>query len=303
MSWLAVSLLTAFLWGGVQTLDKLAVSRLIRYVPAYVALIALVGAGTAAVLYISGTTVTIGGRWILLSLLSGVLTISYTYLFLSSLHNLDAPEASTILLLVPVVSSIIGVTAFGERIGAAGLVGIGVIILGAYLATREEEEFHSRNRNAVVFSVGLLIAASIIISLLRALEKYILFSVAKESLFFWERIGVLACTLLAAFILPGARNRAAETLSKIPGYAFIIVVVNELTALAATYTQLVALDLGPLGVTSTLISASPVFALTIVSTANTIRHDTIPDTGSKRQFLPRLGAILLTLTGIWLLSL
>ncbi len=73
--------------------------------------------------------------------ISTVILFAYVFCWYYSIKLINVSKASTLLLLAPVISIILGIMVLGEPIAALQLVGAALILIGAYLAVKIRSEF------------------------------------------------------------------------------------------------------------------------------------------------------------------
>ncbi len=116
MLWVYLVLTATVIWSIVNLIDKVAVSTYVRSPITYLIFIGLISIIPVVFLPTVWTISPIPWQYLLLSILTGVIYIGYTYLFFSSLQITDAPVVANLLLLVPVGTTIAGVFLFQESI-------------------------------------------------------------------------------------------------------------------------------------------------------------------------------------------
>jgi drug/metabolite transporter (DMT)-like permease len=71
--------------------------------------------------------------------LLGVIGTGFAFAFMASLvGRVGAPRATFITYIIPVVSLLLGVTLLGDEVTALALLGVGLVMVAAFLASRRE---------------------------------------------------------------------------------------------------------------------------------------------------------------------
>ena len=86
---------------------------------------------------------TLSHEQIIKIVVSTLFLFGYVFCWYNSIKLINVSKASTLLLLAPVVSLILGVAVFGEPAPAMQLAGSAMILLGAFLVSRTKSEFVS----------------------------------------------------------------------------------------------------------------------------------------------------------------
>jgi len=304
MDWLYFSVQAAFLWSLVNTVDKVAVSRYIENSVVYLVFTGLASVLPVVVIGLFFPIESVGFGYVVLSVLTGVLYIGYTFFFFRALQVSDAPAVANMLLLVPVLSVGVGAIFFGEAYTLIVYLGIALVLFGVLGASTERSDLGSSGffGRRITPALGLMAISAVITSADYALQKHILSVTDEVTLFFWSRVGTLSTVLLAMSAISALRVEFMATLRRMARIVVPISVCNESLDMVAAFSLLAAYARGPLSLVTTATAIQPLFVLFVVLALNKIRRGLVPSNGGRANFWLRLAAIAISVTGIYFIS-
>jgi drug/metabolite transporter (DMT)-like permease len=239
---LLLALASSVVWGAADFSGGLLTRRL----PTFGVTLVSQAAGFAALLVALAIRGDLGGRGFALGLLAGVgggagLAAFYRALSLGTMSVVSPIAACSAV--VPFILSL----ATGERPHALALLGAGVALLGAVLASAEERRSESRERSR---AIGLALLAAVALGVF----IYFLGLGSREgdalSTLVGARVGSLVTLLLGAAVLHGAVRVPRASLAIVAGVGLLDVGANALFAFASGH--------GLLSIVSVLGSLYPV---------------------------------------------
>ena len=257
MDWVAASISSAVLFALVSVLDKRILAVHVPGVMGFYFVVGIIQFGMAAVVamlapWYGGPTGSIA-----MAAVSGALAgVGLLALFYGFRH-LDVSRAVPIFHTFPVFVAIMAVAFLDEHLLLVHWIAILVVVLGAGLVMIGQPQSQSGGARkaalaAVAFS-SLAMAVSTITS-----------KVALDEMDTWDVFIIRSIFLGAALLIPtlqpqGLRQGLAVLSNR---RATILILLTEgALAAAAIYTMLLAFDLGPVSLASTLMSARPVLVL------------------------------------------
>lgn len=303
MSWFYLSLIPPMLWGMVNTIDKVVVERYVTKAMVYLVFTGLASLIPIIILPAFVDLQKLSVFYLMLSLLTGVLYITYTYFFFRALTISDAPVVANMLLLVPIVSTILGTIIFDELFRLVTYLGIALVIVGVLGTSIERRKMLGQVKTVLTPALALMTISALITGADYALQKHILTVTDEVTLFYWGRVGVLFATVCLLSIFQQVRKDFVGVVRAIPNKIIPISIGNETLDMVATFTLLTAFARGPLSLIATVISIQPLFVLILVVALNTIKPRLIPSSLDKRNFWLRFVSISIAASGIYFISM
>ena len=259
MGWVLASLGSAVLFAGVSVLDK---RILAAHVPGLSGFYALVGVLQLAIAAVAGLAVPWEGASTtaaLLALVSGVLLGGSLLLVFYALGMLEVSRVVPIQNTYPVPVAIMAVVFLGEHLSLVHWLAIALVVAGAGLVTVGQGELPGDRSRRLVFV--LVFVASAIFAVAMVASK-----AALEEMDLWNILALRSLALGAVLLIPGLMPnglRQARVILSNGRSVGLIFFAEGVLALAAMYTMLLALSLGPASLASTVMSTRPVFVLII----------------------------------------
>ena len=301
MNWIAFALGAALLWTGVSLVDKAVIGR---HVPLPTLYLAISGVSAVIPLTVLPFVFDIVAPQMLhgvLSILVGLLYVAYSYFFFRSLAIADAPVVMNLLLLVPVFTAVSGFIFFDERFALATYAGIAFVVFGVFLTSWEQPDRGSARRFKLSAAVWLMTVSAVITAVDYTLQKHLLSSVSELTLFYWSRLGVLLGVLFVLVVSSGIRSAFWSMIRGGNKAVFALSGSNEILDMCATFMLFLAYARGPLSLITTVISLQPLFVFLAVLVLNRLVRDLVPSRSDRPLWKRRLGGILVTLLGAYLI--
>ena len=306
-NWLILSLLTAFLWGIVNILDKIIVITQVKFHWSRMILDSIVGLTVCFFLWVIGVTVSASINIVILSAIAGVLLYGFNYLYYKALETSDVSVVSAWLQAVPVFSAIWGAIFFQERYGGVVYLGIFFIIVGSVCVNIEENDksiaviVNGRNwKNATLY----IIPGIFILSVNYALQKYILQFAEPWTIFFWARIGAFAFTMAVLTTSKKIRFGFIQTLKNLNSSSYLVIGFIEWINLGGIYLLLKAYSIGSVTLVTSVAAVQPmlVLILSIVFRSALKQKKELALAGNSIVLLIRIVAIIIIIIGTMLVS-
>ncbi len=302
MTWLYLSLIPPMIWGIVNTIDKIVVEKYVTKAMVYLVFTGIASIIPIAILPALVQINRLPVSYLLLSILTGILYIIYTYFFFKALTISDASVVANMLLLVPIVSTILGTIFFDETFKLITYLGMFLVIGGVLGGSIERRELSGQVKTVLTPALLLMTISAVITGADYAMQKYILTVTNEMTLFYWSRIGVLFATICILLMLKQVRKDFINVVKTIPGKIFPISIFNEMIDMTATFTLLAAYARGPLSLIATVISIQPLFVLIFGIVLNVLKPGLIPSVLNRRHFWLRFGFILIAVLGVYFIS-
>lgn len=305
MTWLHLSLIPPLLWSVVNTVDKVVVGKYISRPIVYLIFTGFASLLPVIILPFFVDLQELSTLYLALSMLIGILYISYTYFFFRALQIADAPVVANLLLLVPIVCAVFGAIFFGERFELLTYLGIALVIvgvLGTSLERKETGEAAKTAKMVITPALILMTISAVLTGVDYALQKQVLTVTNEVTVFYWSRVGVLLATLCIVGLFQRVRKDFIDVARAIPNKIFPISFCNEGLDMIAAFVLLAAYARGPLSLVATVISIQPLFILFLVAGLNAIRQGLVPSSSDRKYFWVRFISISITICGIYFLS-
>ena len=295
MSWVVLSLGSAFGFAVVSALDKILIQR---YMPSFYVFIVLVGIcqfGLAAVTFpIAAHEYTTSAA--LISCVTGLLSGVYLAIMFWVMRTQDVSRVVPVTSTYTIVVAILAMIFLGEIISPLAWAGIVATMCGAALMslgpTMREAE---RSQNQIIPFL-LLLGSSLAFGLSQFITKLIADDIDIWSMFMWRALGMgISCT---AFIFwPRIMPDLIDTIRS-PAPMGMLIVTEGVLVLGSVYITLQAIYSGPVSLVSTVMASRPlfVFALGIALSLSVSRVLDEPLEG--KILAAKLTAILLIVGGV-----
>ncbi|MBI2936552.1 MAG: DMT family transporter, partial [Chloroflexi bacterium] len=177
-------------------------------------------------------------------------------------YGTRALEVSRVVLIYhtfPVPAAIMAFLLLDERLVAVQWAAIVVTVLGAGLAAIEPGKTERRNKNLLAYS--LVVGASVLFAASNVGTKY-----AFDEMDFWNlyvvRTGVMGLVLIAPLARPRLVPELKHVLANRAGMRFLVINEGVIASIAA-FAMLIALNVGPVSLVSTLMATRPFIVLTV----------------------------------------
>ncbi len=257
MGWVAASISSAVLFSLVSVLDKRILSVHVPGVMGFYFPVGVVQFGMAAVvaLFVPWHGGTAGS--IAMAAVSGALAGASLLGLFYGFRHLDVSRAVPIFHTFPVFVAIMAVAFLDERLLLVHWIAILVIVFGAGLVMLGQPQ----SQSAGVTKIAL---AAVAFSSLAMAVSTVASKVALDTMDTWNVFIVRSIFLGAALLIPtlqpqGLRQGLAVLSNR--RAATLILLTEGFLAAAAIYTMLLAFELGPVSLASTLMSTRPVMVL------------------------------------------
>ncbi len=148
-----------------------------------------------------------------------------------------------------------------------------------------------------------MVASACLTTIDYSLQKFILKTVEKQTMFFWAQVGEFATVVLLLVLIKQYRKNFKNALIKIPALIVTLSAANEVLSLTAAFLLIYAYSIATLSLTTVILSSQPAFVLTLILTINFLtRRKVIPDNTSRSNVAYRLGGIALAFLGVVLIT-
>nr|VFJ66570.1 MAG: Uncharacterized membrane protein [Candidatus Kentron sp. FW] len=306
--WLFYAIAAPILWACVDILDKVLISKYGLKPSIFTFLLGISGIIAAAVIFFVHEEIDYSFDIVLLSGISGIVILLFIFLFFKALELSDAPVVVAMLSMSSLLSVLWGYLFFHEILTSTQYLGIFVVLVCIALLNMEASvvspnqtigppKTFLQNRLSLSKALLLMFPASLLASIVAAIEKHLTNSTSVYSVFFWERIGAFLFTAILFLLFRAPLTREIKAIrSKVQ-----VVIAIDMLSLLAFFCLLLALSLGPLSLVMVIGATTPAFVMFFVYFTETIRPGTIPDLASKQRLLKRVLIISGTISGSYLL--
>lgn len=296
MTWVFFGLLGAGIFGVLQIVDKVVLSKYEVPPTSYLVILGLAALPGAAFVYFLGIE-PCPPRLAALGILNGAMFFLFVGGFFFTLVRVDTPVASALFYLKLVFVGLWGLLLFHEVFSVVRYIGIALIIFVALgLAFVGREAGKKAILSPLTFFV--VIAATFLGSIVNALAKYGLSQVDTATWFFYERLGALPA--LALLLSIGTVRRTAFRSLRLLGPMLLAIFAAEFAGLGAIFCMLTAYSLGPLTLVAVLAATIPLYTTAYILVINSIFPGLIPDTATHTHWKERTLLIFAGMAGIYL---
>jgi uncharacterized membrane protein len=291
MTWLAFTLLAAFIWTVVNIVDKHVIGHEFRdpvvaiVLKSYVAFIVFACASA-----LSGADIAVGGRLILPSMLAGACVSACIYFYYSSLRKGDVSKVVPIFSTAPLFTLILGAVFLGERFPTLTYAGIGLIVLGAVTISAKHLRHHVTFDRAALFALGVAATSSVRSVLVKAPAD----EATIWPLLFWIGLGsaITATPMLIAHfghikIHSKKRFRA--------GFEHLVIV--DLFDALGFLCLMIAIGLGPVSLVIAILHTKPLLIFVLATTLSVFKPKFLHDRLTPRILAKKMVGTLLVVGG------
>jgi drug/metabolite transporter (DMT)-like permease len=293
--WEFFALSAALTWAIVTVLDKILLERHIPSGNVYLILHGLIGMLPVVSMLILGTRFELDNLSTLgLAFLAGVFESIFMLLYYKALQITDASMVAIFLQGVPIIAVIISLVFFQETLMVWAYFGIALVVLGTILVILVA----SPGQHQVEWkAMGIVLPAMIAVSISYSLQSYTLRFIDVNTFFGAARVGQLAVALTLLLFASIRQEWTSIVYRLSPLIVFITIIIGLLNVLG-TYLLNQAYSVGPFALVTTLSSILPILVLFLISLANSIRPQIVPDENSQKFFWRRVAATGLVAVGI-----
>lgn len=293
--WEFFALGAALAWSIVTVLDKILLERHIPSGNVYLILHGMIGMLPVVGMVILGNHFELDNLSMLgWAFLAGVLESIFMLLYYKALQITDASMVAIFLQGVPVVAVIIGLVFFQETLMLWAYFGIALVVLGTILVILVASPGHHRMEWK---AMGIVLPAMIAVSISYSLQSYTLRFIDVNTFFGAARVGQLAVAL-TMILFASIRQEWTSIVYRLSPLIVFITIIIGLLNVFGTYLLNQSYAIGPFALVTTLSSIMPILVLFLISLANSIRPQIVPDQGSQKFFWRRITATGLVVVGI-----
>jgi len=299
-TWALWAILTSFLWGIVNLLDKTVLFRFKLSQWDYLALGGFMGILPLTIILVRfENLVLISIEAIALAMLSGTALAAFYLIYFYALRIHDVTIVVILIQTSPIFSLIWGSVLLHERYATTAFIGMFLVLLGAIVASASKgvkkiQPFKFLSNRKSLASL-MMLSASFVLSIGYLAQKLSLKSAGTISVFFWQRL----CLFFISFLVIALRR---GEIRRLPGGAVCLISLTELINLLALLAMIAAFSRGPLSTVTFLISLQPLWVLFFGWALSFIRPSIIFKTKNVYRFQLLIACILVIL-GISLMKL
>ena len=299
MGWVLASLVSAAVFAVVSVLDKRILAVHVGGISGFYFMVGLLQFVMAVVAVLVEPWQGAPANSISMAALSGGLSgISLLFLFYG-IRTLDVSRVIPIYHTFPVFVTLLAVLFLDESVRPVQGFAILLVIAGAgLLALGQEQSETSGSRR-------LGIMATVLASVAMA-GGLVTSKVALDDMSLWNAFALRSVFLGVVMLLPALNPRGVREVAIVfsNSRALSLIVLTEgLLAGIAVYTMLVALDLGPASIASTLMSTRPVFVLVISALLSTRLWKLLDEPLTRDTWALKSGSTAIVVAGVGILAL
>jgi len=258
MSWFFLALFSTFIYAIINLLDD----HLLKHVyknPHAGTIISSLFAGLPLLSLFFLDTQPIETKYILLSLLAGLISSVWIYNYFRS-FEVEAPSVVvTFMGLSPLILAILAFFFLDERLQATQIIGAALVFIASLLLVFSPSESCGKFKK-----MKNMVAALLALTLYSILLKYLFTENDFYTVYMWISAGMVMGGIYFVFYLLFAHRR--ETLTEIRKsfrHYYLVFLGVELLALAAEFMNSLAIDRGPLTIIKSIENIQPMFVLLI----------------------------------------
>lgn len=296
MSWIFYALLAAGVFGAVQLVDKVVLSRLEIPPISYLFILSLAMIPSLFVIKLVGTE-PVESRFALLAFANGHLFFIFVSGFFYTMARVDAPVASSLFYVRIAFVAIWGYLLFDESFHLKQYFGIATILCIVVLLSFVGKETGQKSLVSLK-TFMVLFSSAFLASISNSIAKYGLSHTPALTWYFYERLATFP-VLVFMLCLPAIRKNAFASIFRLR-WKTLLIIGSESVGLAAMFSGLMAYSLGPLTLAAVLIATMPLFSTSYILLLNSVFKNLIPDTATMSHWKSRSLLIVLGLIGVYL---
>jgi len=259
MSWIFLALLVPLIYAIITLIDDNLLSYVYRSPRVAAAISGLFGVLPALIVVAIADVDKVPINLILLSLITGALTVISYYLYFQGLSRTSPSVVAALMSLSPAVIPFIAYFAVGERLGLAAILGFSIVIVAAVCYSMVEMgEFRLSKALIPVFLAGLSL------DFVAVINKYVYSHTDFINAYFYYCIGlVIAGIVLMSFFNQKDKKTLATIFQRRYILLVLLLVFAEVLSLLAGFIFGKALSLGPVSLVAAIENIQPIFVLLI----------------------------------------
>jgi transporter family protein len=293
-SWIALSLLSAFLMAVVNIIDKFILTKWVKNPMLLVVFFGIIGLIPSLTIFGIRGLPRLSGFNIFLAFLAGGAYLLMSFFYFRAAQLEEISRVVPLFYLAPFFVSIFAFLFLGEFFSSKQYAGIAFLIAGAMLiSAKKSSQFHGGK------AVWLMTLAALSYSIMLVLSKHLLNHADFWTVFALIRTGMFLALVPSFCIL--ARNLLRsfkEQGLKIIGF----IALNEALALVGSFVLTIAASLGAVTLVNALSTVQPFFVLLFASLLSLFFPKVIKEDVGKKALITKFIAILLMVTGALLIS-
>jgi len=299
MHWFFITLLSPFLWGITNHIDKHLVSRYAKQVKytSYIISSGFFLAFAAILIFIfKPAVIHLGFGYILLMILAGCLGAIYLFPYYAAINLEEASVVVPMFQMVPILGFIFGYFLFKEQLSLVQIIA-GIIIIFGSIGLSFELDKKVRLKWQVFL---LMLLSSLIISVQVVIYKFVAQHTDYWSTIFWLELGIV----FFALCLLGVRDYRNNFLNAVVRQnkkIFLIIGINEVLSTTAAFIFYYAYLFLPIAVVQLVGSVQPLFVLVIGIIASIFIPTVIYENLNRKFLAQKIIFIALILIGSYLL--
>lgn len=294
MTWFTLSILAAFLWAIVSSVDKLVLVRW-QVKPALMTF----SAGSIGLIAACGVWLTMGlsdmsYSRIGLALCAGICFTLAAFFYFLAIAREDVSRIVTLIYTVPLFILLSASFVLNEALQPQEYLGVILLVSGAVLITRKDKLFPHLNLAFcfAIFGVLCLTANQIIV-------KYLLEATDYWTVFSYVRVGGF---LAVVPLFPVVVSKVLAIRSERKDSVLALMALNDTIGIGGIFIFTIAVSLGSVTLANALGSVHPLFLLLIVVIVGAVNPGILREELEKSILMSKLIAILLMICGTFAIS-
>lgn len=294
MSWVLFSLLAAFTWAIVNTVDKYVLTKWVRKPIVPVMILGVVGLVASIAVYLIHGFSRLSYTNILLAFIAGVFYLLMSLFYFKAVKIEEISRVVPLFHLTPLFILILASIFLGEFFAPVKYLGILLLVIGAVLIS-------TKKITSIRFGKAfwLMILSSMCIAINMVITKYLLDFADFWTVFSWTRIGTVVALIPAYFIYyPDLLLTVREHGRKVLG----VISFNESLNIGGVIFITIAASVGYITLVNALSSIRPFFVLLFAVLLSVFYPRILKEEIGKSTVLLKIIAIVLMFTGAVLIS-
>lgn len=294
MDWFVFAVLAPALWGFVNIIDKLIISKYIKEEYGYVFLFGLIYFFYAVLVSFFVPIKSIF-PYNAIAVLTGIFAIFMSIFYTKSMKQEEASRVVTLFYIFPIFIVILSRIFLNEVLTVQKYIGIALIVLSVLLISWKRKN----GRMSLSPILKFIIPLSILYALSDTVDRFLLGYMDFWSLFVWSGVGILLGRMSLLF-MDDKRKQIVKTLSKISAKVLLLMVFNETMTLVGIVFFYIALSMQYVSIIGAIEALQPFFVLFYTVLLSLFMPKILREEVTRETVVPKLFAVVLVFAGTYL---
>lgn len=294
MNWIFFAVIASMLWALDNVLDRYLLTKKLKEPYTY-NILTNFNDVIPALLVLILLPITFDKIFSPIAFFTGVLVVISLFYYNKAMMKDEASRVASLEWTSPILVAILALVFLGQKLLVTNYVGIGLVVLGAILVSREKI---SNGKIIVSPALGAILIFAVLCAIGEVVSDFSLDHIDYWSFFFWACIGSVSC---AVFLL-GFRNIRkkfkAET-KKLALRTFLIILAVSFFYYIAEVSFYVALTGGLVPLVAAIVATQPLFTLLYVGILRVYNPKILKEHFDGFNVITKIIGAVIIIVGVW----